>query len=73
MQSLDQLRVEAREACGLRGHIMRFTPPWHGEYGSLQSGECTKCGMRVHLNTRPLPNGIDIGGEAVALNCNHGE
>ena len=25
--------------------------------------------MTVHLDTRPQPNGIDIGGEAVALNC----
>lgn len=68
-RSLDQLRREAQEACELRGHTMRFSAPWHGEYGSLQSGECADCGMGVHLNTRPLPNGIDIGGEAVALNC----
>jgi hypothetical protein len=25
--------------------------------------------MEVDINTNPLPNGIDIGGNAVALNC----
>ena len=25
--------------------------------------------MDVQVNVNPLPNGIDIGGEAVALNC----
>jgi len=31
--------------------------------------KCRKCGMLLGLNTLPLPNEIDIGGEAVALIC----
>lgn len=27
------------------------------------------CGADVFVNARPLPNEIDIGGEAVAVNC----
>jgi hypothetical protein len=30
---------------------------------------CKKCGMEAYIDTRPPPNGIDISGEAVALNC----
>jgi hypothetical protein len=29
--------------------------------------------MEVSINAKPLPNEIDIGGEAVALNCKKGK
>ena len=55
---------------------------WGEVYGSLavphlgqprskymQTGVCKDCGMCVYLDEDPTPNGIDIGGKAVALNC----
>lgn len=30
---------------------------------------CLDCGREVQVDTRPHANGIHIGGEAVALNC----
>lgn len=36
----------------------------------MRYGVCKKCAKQVHLNPTPAPNEIDIGGEAVALNCN---
>jgi hypothetical protein len=30
---------------------------------------CKVCGKTVTINSHPMPNEIDIGGEAVALNC----
>lgn len=30
---------------------------------------CQTCGAYVQVDSNPPPNGIDIGGNAVALNC----
>jgi hypothetical protein len=66
MTTLEQLRKSALEACKFRGHNMT-------RFASLHSwakvADCKKCGMTVFVNSRPAPNGIDISGEAVALNC----
>lgn len=48
---------------------MEFTPPHHGERTSIQQGTCKHCNGWVQLDTNPLPNGIDIGGDALALTC----
>jgi hypothetical protein len=66
---LGELRVIGEETAKYRGHSIEWSPPYHGESNSVQSGACTKCGMEVHINMNPRPNDIDIGGEAVALNC----
>ena len=66
---LSQLRTEADTSARFRGHIIDWVTPWHGEGRSLQNGSCRGCGMEVQINSKPLPNQIDIGGEAVALNC----
>ena len=50
---------------------MRYGPEI-GTVGSKcmrQIGVCTVCVKSVHLITHPAHNEIDIGGEAVALNC----
>ena len=49
---------------------MRWVKPvtW-GQGRDVQTGTCRKCDMTVHLYTHPAPNGVEIGGEAVALNC----
>lgn len=65
---IEKLRREAATACRFRGHVMRWTV-WHGEWQTLCYGACVRCGMLVSCNTKPMPNEIEIGGEAVALTC----
>lgn len=66
---LSTLKRHAQQSTSFRGHVMQWAAPWHGESKSTQMGTCRRCGMEVHLNTRPMPNEIDVMGEAVALNC----
>lgn len=66
---LTKLLELANQSCTSQGHVISWSPPYHGERTSLQNGICLVCKMEVHCNTKPLPNGIDIGGEAVALSC----
>ena len=65
-KAMAKLQRSALESCNFRGHTMsefRFTG------AHCTASECTKCGMQVACDTHPAPNDIDIGGEAVALNC----
>lgn len=67
------LRAEAHEACRNRGHNMtRFTRIGKsyrtGKWNWWRS-RCKDCGAEVDVKMNPQPNEIDIGGNAVALNC----
>ena len=70
LQSED-LEASARQSAAWRGHDLtgftyKLTP------GRSQAwAKCGRlfCGMGVWIDTNPPPNGIDICGEAVALNC----
>ena len=66
MQKILALIKEATEACEWRKHEM-------GEFVAISPyiavSHCKQCNMQVAVNTNPLPNEINIGGEAVALNC----
>lgn len=66
MRKLTHLKMDAALACKRRGHSM-------SRFISLSDkravSTCLNCKMEVHVDTHPMPNGIDIGGEAVALNC----
>lgn len=66
MRTVERLRQSALESCKFRGHKM-------SRFASLHTwakvSDCKTCGMSVIVNARPAPNGIDIGGEAVALHC----
>lgn len=68
MALLDRLIREARKSMRARGHepksTQRYTTP------GIASIYCSKCDMSVGIIAKPLPNEIQIGGEAVALNCN---
>lgn len=67
MTKMNRLKKKAMEACDFRGHTMKG---WQtGETKSLSVNTCTECCMMVAVRTRPMPNEIAIGGEAVALNC----
>jgi transcription elongation factor Elf1 len=69
MEGLQTLIKQARDASRFRGHKMSKFAIWHGESKSIANSSCKKCGAWVQCNTRPLPNGIDLGGPAVAVNC----
>lgn len=66
MKKIERLRIEALESCNFRGHRMNS---FSRKYQHGRSSECRDCGMNVTIDDNPLPNGIDIGGEAVALHC----
>lgn len=76
MRKIDRLIKEAREACEWRHHKMgNFTRLTYGE-GWRNPGPrhtavsgCQVCGKSVMVDTRPPANGIEIGGEALALTC----
>ena len=69
MAALDKLQQRATEACNSRGHKLGKWDIRNGESRSLATNECTECGAWVQCNTKPLPNGIDVAGNALALNC----
>lgn len=68
-RNLEQLELEALQACEFRGHEMTA-------FTSLSDtravATCWECKMEVMVNGKALPNEVDIGGEAVALNCTRG-
>ena len=66
MRKLERLRKEALEACNFNGHNMKL---FSRKYRHWWYSECKACDKRVCVNDDPLPNEIDIGGEAVALCC----
>lgn len=64
------LIVQAREAATWRGHHMgRFKTVELTHRRTYKRSACAVCGMEVDIDTYPPPNGIDIAGPAVALNC----
>lgn len=69
---LSTLKRQAQKSTGLRGHQMRWFTPYGRAGGPFsQRGQCKTCGMEVQLDENPAPNGIDIGGRALALTCAH--
>jgi hypothetical protein len=65
-ESLIRLARSARRAAKRRGHTLaRF----RRMADTASAARCSVCGAEVFVDARPAPNGIDIGGEAVALNC----
>lgn len=66
---LSTLRRQAQESTAARGHKMRWGQAVYGA-NSTQYAICSVCQRQVTIQTRPAPNSIAIGGEAVAVNCN---
>ncbi len=69
MTKLARLKREARESAEGRGHRMSRFRREFGYMGSVATAHCLSCGKIVTVVTKPPANGIDIGGEAVALGC----
>jgi hypothetical protein len=62
------LEREALEAAKWRGHSMG---PWRIRdfcWGTAFS-VCRVCGAEVQVDPNPAPNGSDISGDAVSVNC----
>lgn len=66
MSELRELRLEAARVARQRGHMLRV---WDRLSATKAGTTCAKCGAWVRVDTNPAPNGIDIAGEAVAVDC----
>ena len=73
MKSLSLLKIKAENYCNSRGHKMQWEPFFESftykHNNQAARATCQNCGMHVACNSHPAPNDINIGGEAVALNC----
>jgi ABC-type ATPase with predicted acetyltransferase domain len=69
MKKIERLRREALEACLFRKHTMERFYHFSDRPHPIAISKCKTCGMGITIKTAPPPNGIDIGGEAVALDC----
>ena len=72
-KDINDLKNEAEISCTLRGHIMEWEKCFFHKWSNsnLQDATCKKCGLWVQICDNPQPNGIDIGGPAIAVNCNN--
>jgi hypothetical protein len=68
MPALSTLRKRAAQAATWRGHKLKWSHGINMGVRLLQNAKCN-CGAEVQINTKPAPNEIDIGGDAVAVNC----
>ena len=77
LTALQTLRASATEAAMWRGHNIKWDDV-HDRARSTNSetsprltqlGKCRNCSAWVSIDTHPMPNGIDICGSAVAINC----
>jgi hypothetical protein len=57
---------DATESAAFRGHKLG---KWIFHDGNTAETTCMNCGKWIQVESNPAPNGIDIGGPAVALNC----
>ena len=68
MTKLRRLINEAKESCEFRRHKMKQFER-HDYWPTVRYSHCSICDKQVVVNSCPQPNGIEIGGKAVALNC----
>lgn len=60
-----RLARQARASARWRGHSLR---PFQRGYCGYWA-QCRLCDCGVAINANPPPNGIEIGGDAVAITC----
>lgn len=65
MRKIERFKKEAMESCKFRGHQMTRFKTMAG----ISYAYCLVCRKSVAVDDNPTPNGIDIGGEAVAIEC----
>ncbi len=71
MKAITRIRKEAEAAAMSRGHKLH---PWHPlerdrGRGVVFATCCRVCFYGVAIDAEPAPNGIEVAGRAVALNC----
>ncbi len=72
MGKLERLKEQAEQSAEFRGHILG---PWKSNLifqtkkRAVELSICIYCGEWAEVDTCPLPNGIDVGGTAVAVEC----
>ena len=72
MTTIATLKRDAGRGARWRGHRLgRWSTPVGAAADDRAYAECRNAGCRasVSVDTTPPPNGIDIGGSAVAVNC----
>src|SRR5690606_28679738 len=68
LQIVQRRMTEAQKTTRLRGHIIA----WDNEsslWREQRHGHCVICGATVSVYSNPAPNGIDIAGSALAIDC----
>lgn len=66
----EALKSQAIRAATARNHRLG---PWTDFDNYRACAKCEVCGKEAYIDGRPAPNGIDVSGEAVALNCSRDE
>ncbi len=61
LETTNALKRNAAATAYYLGHKMSH---WNGNIST-----CLRCGREVVVDAAPPPNGIDIAGEAIALQC----
>jgi len=63
------LKKRAMRYAEMRGH--KFERNWQGDKpnGDRFFKSCTDCGNFVDVVLKPMPNEIELGGEALAMDC----
>jgi len=69
MTRIARLKRSALDSCRWRGHQMTPFKLYSDTICAVGVSHCRVCGREVYIDTLPAPNGINIGGEAVAVNC----
>lgn len=67
MRSELSLKRSARKSATWRDHDLG---KWEkADYWGSPVATCKRCGMKIYVDANPPANGIDIWGEAIALDC----
>ena len=72
MVKMEILKEKAERRAEFRGHILG---PWKPNLifptrtRAVELSICIYCGEWAEVDTCPLPNGINVGGTAVAVEC----
>jgi hypothetical protein len=69
MDTHTRLHKLAAKAATFRGHSLSWGPLVISGARIRETARCRRCTATVSVDTRPESNGIDIGGDAVAVNC----
>lgn len=64
---MQALMLQGKESAHWRGHNLG---PWlMSDNCTVANAQCVSCDKQCVIRENPLPNEIDIGGEAVAHGC----